>query len=124
MDASPVYRDRPGPSSSARPKTTQKRSLGNNDEEQSEEVPRTVENKAEVTYWRHIGKQYAIDYYPWLDGSALVFACRWDSPDPPEDLSAKTLVEFLDESNIKYEVRVTKTFQSEVCFFVLSANAC
>jgi len=63
-----------------------------------------VENRAEVVYWRHIGKRYAIDFDPWVHASSLVSACRWDSQDLPEDETTRMLVEHLDESNIKHEV--------------------
>ena len=75
-----------------------------------------VVNKDEVIYWRHLGKSYAISVDPWLYESVLGFACRWESSEPPEEWDVKSLIEFLDDGNIKQEVRVTRPFQSEVCF--------
>lgn len=53
---------------------------------------------------------------PWVSVSGLEFACRWDSPDLPEESLMECLVEFLNNYGIKQEVRMMKTFRSEVCF--------
>ena len=113
-----AYHDRPGPSSLTRPKKTQKKPSETADEERSVEASQPVEKKAEIAYWRYIGKLFAIEQTPWLPGSILAFACRWDSAGPPENDQTRNLITFLDESNIKPDIRVTKTFQSEVCFYL------
>jgi len=110
------YRDRPGPSSLAQPRTVQKTPPETTDEEEQEEATKKVHNKDEVTFWRHVGKLYALKYRAWLSRSVLKFACQSESPDDVPDDMRRTLVEFLDDSGIKPDIRITSGFQSEVFF--------
>jgi len=115
------YRKRPGPSSLARPKTAKKSLPEASDEDRSEEeTPKKVYSKDEVTYWRHIGKVFALEYQPWLPRNFLKFTCRCESPDDIEGHpELQSLVGLLNNYRIGSDLRVTRGFQSEVRFLSL-----
>ena len=86
------------------------------DEEQSEEAPKQVQSKEDVSFWRYTGKSYSLRHESWLSRSELKVACRCESSDDTESQVMKDIIEQLDFGVIKPGVRVTKEFQSEVCF--------
>jgi len=117
VKSSSRYRNRPGPSSLARPRTAQKTPPEASDAEESEETPKKIYSQDEVTYWRHVGKVFAMEFQPWLPRKPLKFACQCKSPDDTEgDLELRSLVGLLDDCKVGLDVRVTRRFQSEVCF--------
>lgn len=109
------YRDRPGPSSLARPRAARESSPETTDEDQSEGASEKVQSKDEASFWRHVGKSYALRHESWLSRSSLRCACRCESPDDADNQMIRHIIEYLDWSVIKPDVRTTKAFQSEVC---------
>ena len=71
------HQDRPGPSSLA--KVVQESSSESSDEEQPEEALEQVQPKNEVSFWRHVGKSYAMRYETRLPRSSLRVACWCES---------------------------------------------
>ena len=116
-----LHRERPGPSTLARPKTRQERTQSTSGGKQSDSTPQEVEVKGDRCVWRHIGKEFAIAYTPWLAPEELEIACRAEAHDYPsqsvgqnQSLTRQAIFQQLTEFNIKPDVRTDKNFQSEV----------
>ena len=111
------YRSRPGPSSSAHPKRSQRTKSPpkiTDEEDSEEETPKQVYNPEDITWWRHVGKQYSLRYQTWLSRTSLRYVCQCESPEDAGGEIFEELAEFLDISNIKLSVRKSATFRSEV----------
>ena len=86
--------------------------MSTNDREQSDNTP---QEKGDPSNWRHVGKIFAIGYFPWLQPEDLEVACRLEAHDlPSQDPVRQAIFQLLNECNIKPDVRTNKHFQSEV----------
>ena len=118
----PQYRKRPHPNSLAQQKAVQKKPPEvSDDEESEEETSKKVYSEDEVTYWRHIGKIFALKCRAWLPQSRFKFACLCKPGEEAEagiesDSTLGLLIELFNEFNIKPDVRATRKFRTEVCF--------
>lgn len=107
------YRNRPGPSSLAHLKRSQKKKTPpkTTDEEASEEeTPNRVYDPDDITWWRHVGKQYGLRLQMWISQSCLRFVCQCESPEDAGEGTFEELAEFLDVSKINLSIRKMVTF--------------
>jgi hypothetical protein len=109
------YRNRPRPSFLAQRTKEPRGSPSDGDGEHPKEVSKETENKDDATYWRHVGKLFAIERTPWLKSSELEIGCRFETLDAPDQTPAsEAIFDDLNYSNIKPEIRTTRKFQSQV----------
>ena len=112
--ASPHYRNRPGPSHLARPKTVEKQPTEINNREQSEEAAsKQAVSKDELVYWRHVGKEFGMTVQAWLAPSMLAYAC-WCKSQEDRDPEVQDIMKYLNGSGLEPELWMMRRFQSEV----------
>ena len=78
-------------------------------------APEQTVSKDDLTYWRHIGKEFGITVQAWLPFTILAYACQHKSQED-QDPEVQDVVGYLEGSEVKPELWTMMRFQSEVQF--------